>query len=204
MTAITNLFGDAHIEEISVADLCTYDVEPSINNIFIRSCDEDKNNVFILSFVGDIDDTIVSAACDFLQSAKRKKMRLVRPGIEIDLGAILPICVSDRKNFQMLARYCEKIEITDPSQNEMPILIQESASEKKRQYGISELNIEESVMNKLCSISIDGAEAVLDIAIATNRDGENPIELTEETTNVCFNKRVSTRKFGYGGCKDDN
>lgn len=202
VTAITDMFGDAHIEYISVADLCQYDLEPSINNIFIRSCDEDKNNVFILSFVGDIDDTTASAACDFLQSAKRKKMRLVRPGIEIDLGAILPICVGDRENCRMLARYCEKIEIGDPSRDEMPILIRESASEKKRQYGIAALNIEESVMSKLCSISVDDAEEALDIAIATNRDGENPITLTEENTERCFNKRVPARKFGYGGCKD--
>lgn len=202
--AITNLFCDAHVEKISVADLCPHDFEPSMSNVFLHSCNEDKNNVFIISFVGDINEATAKTVCDFLQGAKREKMRLIRPSIEINLGAILPICFCDKSNAQMLARYCEKVEIANPDREELLTLIQVLIAEKGKQYGIKGLNVEESVINKLCTISIDAAETALDMAIAANRNGEQALTLTEENAGKYIKKRETARVFGYGGYKDDN
>ena len=204
MSAIAKLYADAHIETISIADLNPCDLEPSMNNIFIRSCNEDKGNVFIMSFVGDINEAAVKEACNFLQGAKRGKMRLMRPSIEIDLGVVLPICFCDKSNAQMLSRYCDKIEIATPNQEEQAIFIRELITAKEEQYGIKGLNVEEGVMSKLLSVSIDAAETALDLAIAANRHGEQQLTLTEENANKFIKKRETSRGFGYGGCKDDN
>lgn len=204
MSAIAKIYGNAHIKTISVADLNPCDFESSMNNVFIRNCNEDKGNVFIMSFVGDISDMAVKESCNFLQGAKRSKMRLIRPSVEIDLGVVLPICFCDKGNAQMLSRYCDKIEIATPNQEEQSILIRELITAKKEQYGIEGLNVEEGVMSKLLSVSIDAAETALDLAIVANRHGDQQLTLTEENANKFIKKREPSRVFGYGGCKDDN
>ncbi len=204
MSAISKLYGDAHVEIISVADLNPCDFEPNMNNIFIRSCDEDKGNVFIMSFVGDITEAAVKEACNFLQGDKRSKMRLMRPSIEIDLGVVLPICFCDKSNAQMLSRYCDKIEIATPNQEEQKAFIREIIATKEEQYGIKGLNVEDGVMSKLLSVSIDAAETALDLAITANRHGDQQLTLIEENANKYIKKRETSRGFGYGGCKDDN
>lgn len=204
MSAISKLYGDAHIEVIPVADLNPCDFELSMNNIFIRSCNEDKGNVFIMSFVGEISEATVKEACNFLQGAKRSKMRLVRPSIEIDLGVVLPICFCDKSNAQMLSRYCDKIEVPTPNQDEQKIFIRELITAKEEQYGIKGLSVEDGVMSKLLSVSIDAADTALDLAITANRRGDQQLTLTEENANKYIKKRETSRGFGYGGCKDDN
>lgn len=204
MTAITKLFGEAHVETISVVDLSPHDFEPSMGNVFIRSCNEDKGNVFIISFVGEINEAAVKEVCNFLQGAKRSKMRLIRPSIEIDLGAVLPICFCDKSNAQTLAKYCDKIDISSPNKNELEILVRELIAAKEEQYGIKGLNVEDGVMSKLLSVSIDAAETALDLAITANRQGERGLTLTEANAGKYIKKRETSRGFGYGGCKDDN
>ena len=202
--AIKNLFVDANSVDISVIDLSPHDIEPGMNNVFVRSCDEDKNNVFLISFVGEINEQAAKEVCDFLQGDKRKNMHLVRPNIEIDLGAVLPICLCDKANAQMLLRHCEKVEILNPTKGELTVLIQELISEKEKQYGIKRLNVAQSVMNKLCSVSIDAAEAALDSAITANRSGNNELTLTDENASKYIKRREQSRGFGYGGSKDEN
>lgn len=203
-TAISKLYIDAHVETISIGDLNPCDFEPNMDNVFIRNCIEDMANVFIIYLVGDIKEAIIKVVCNFLQSAKRGKMRLMRPSIEIDLRMVLPICFCDKNNAQMLARYCEKIEIAAPNQEEQALFIRELISVKEGQYGITGLNIKDGVMNKLLSMSIDEAETVLDLAIAANRNGNQQLTLTVENASKFFKKREITRGFGYGGYKDVN
>lgn len=204
ISAISRLYDDAHIATISVADLNTCDFEPGMGNIFIRSCDEDKANVFILSFVGEISEAVAKEACNFLQGVKRRKMHLIRPSIEIDLGVVLPICFCDKGNAQMLSRYCDKIEIATPNQEEQAIFIRELITAKGEQYGLKGLSVEESVMSKLLSVSIDAVETALDLAITANRRGDWQLTLTEDNANKFIKKREASRGFGYGGCKDDH
>ena len=202
--AINKLFTDANSAEISVVDLAPHDFEPGTNNVFLRNCDEDRNNVFIISFVGDINEQAEKEVCDFLQGDKRRKMHLVRPNIEIDLGSVLPICLCDKANAQMLSRYCDKGEISNPTKEELPVLVRELISEKEKQYEIKGLRIEKSVMDKLCTLTIDSVETALDLAITANRSGSSELTLTNENASKYIKKRESARGFGYGGCKDDN
>lgn len=202
--AIENLFDGAHVARISVSDLTLLDFEPDSNNVFVRNCDEDKNNVFVISFVGDINEQTMKIACSFLQSDKRRKMHLARPNVEIDFGAVLPICLCDKANSQALSQYCDKVEIANPTKTEQPILLRELISEKEKQYGIKRLTVEDSVMGRLCAVSIDAAQSVLDVAIAANRSGDNALTLTVENTSEYIKKYETVRGFGYGGYKNEN
>ncbi|MCM1533662.1 MAG: hypothetical protein NC099_03305 [Corallococcus sp.] len=204
MEAILKLYKAAHVATISVADLGANDFESSMGNIFIRSCNEDKGNVFLISFVGDISEGALKEACDFLQSAKRGKMRLSRPNIEINLGAVLPICFCDKRNAQTVSKYCDKIEIASPNKEELLILVGELIAAKEKRYGINGLTVENGLTDKLLSVSIDAADAALELAITANRRADTALTLTEENSGKYIKRRETSRGFGYGGCKDDN
>lgn len=205
MAAIAGLYRDAHIEVIPVAELNAHDLEPSARNVFVRSCNENTANILILSFVGDIREDIFNEACSFLQSARRGRMRLMQPRIELDLGAVLPICFCDRNNAPMLSRWCDRVELAAPEPEEQAVLLRELIAAKERQYGLGGLTVDDAVMNKLLSVSIDAAEAALDLAITANRHGDRGLALTAENAGKYIRKRETSRGFGYGGaCNDDH
>ena len=70
------LKGKTHVERFEVADITEYDLEPSENNIFLRGCNEDKNNVYLLLFSGHIRETVMQRVEEFLKTEKRRKYRL--------------------------------------------------------------------------------------------------------------------------------
>lgn len=202
--AISKLFPDSHIANISVEDMRPHDFEATTNNIFLRSCDDAKSNVFVISVVGDIDEAAQKAIVDFLQGDKRRRIYLTGPGIEVDLSAVLPICLCDKSNARILARYCERVDIANPDHKEFRTLITELVAEKGKRYGIDTVTIHDAVIEKLRSVTIDAADEVLDVAIPANRNGISAIMLTEKNTIKYISNRGISRGYGYGGCKDDN
>ncbi len=200
-SAIENLFEGAHVERISVADLNLCDFNPDMNNIFIRSCNEDKGNVLILSLVGDLNEQAVKYVCDFLQSDKRRRMHLVRPNVEIDLGSVLPVCMCDKINVQMFSRFCDVLELATPTRDEKRILIKELIVEKENQYSIKKLKVEEDVIEKLCNVGIDVAEMIIDATIIATRRGNCELTINGDHAGKFIAKHESTRGYGYGGYK---
>lgn len=202
--AIEELYKDANVVTLNVADLEAHDLEPTAYNVFVRSCADEKANVFLLFFVGEIGESQFKEASDFLQSAKRARMRLMQPNIQIDLSAVLPVCLCDKDNAQAVSRYCNRVQIALPDKKEQALLINDLVTEKAQQYGLKELILEQEVADKLNSVSVDEAESALDLAIAANRHGETTLTLTSENAGKYMKKRDMSRGFGYGGYGDDN
>ncbi len=201
--AIEGLYKDANVVTLQVADMEAHDLEPTAHNVFVRSCADDKANVFLLFFVGEIGESQFKEACDFLQSAKRARMRLMQPDIQIDLSDVLPVCLCDKANAQAVSQYCNQVQIMLPDKRERTILINELIVEKKQQYGLNGLVLGQEIVDKLNSVSVDEAEYALDLAIAANRHGEKTLTLTSENSGKYMKKRDISRGFGYGGCGDD-
>lgn len=204
MKAISEMYEGVHIETIDAADLNDRDIEPSADNIFLRSVNEDKANIFFISMVGDVNDMVLEEIQNFLQSAKRRRTNLRYPNIEIDLGAVMPICFCDKSNAQSLVGFCDKVEISEPDKKERAVLIGELLETKAKLYGLNELTVGEEIMEKLLSLPIDVADNALDLAIIANRQSERKINLTAENASEYLKKRELSRGYGYGGCKDAN
>lgn len=167
--AIERMLPSAQTERLDVADLSVHDFEPSKNNIFVRICNEDVNNVYFMFFDGDVNEQLFEAAKCFVQSDKREAVRLNRPSVLLNLSAILPICFADRANAKKLKQYCDVVTVAQVTSAEKRRLMSFISESKQKQYRISNFNIEDEAIEKLITYSIDKIEEILDEIARTYR-----------------------------------
>ena len=194
---IPRCFRGCHVERIEVSDLSECDFEPTKNNIFVRSCDEDSFNIYLLFFRGEVGDREFDLARNFLQSDKRSKFRLNHPGITLDLSAVLPICLADGENAKKLRPYCDVIRISEPAEEEKQSFLRRILAEKASVYGISSLTAEEKLAEKLTRYPVDEIETICDTAIREHR--MQTLTLTEETVRPYMKSAGAKRAYGFGG-----
>lgn len=201
--AIGKAFPSAHIEKIDVADLGEYDFEPTVNNIFVRSCDEDRQNVFILTFKGEIKEGVLNAVKNFLKTDKRKKFRLQHPSAVIDLSAVLPVCFCDRQNARALKAYCDTVTIASVSEAEKQDILSYIVQDKAKKYRAGNINFDNSAQVVLMTYSVDKAENLLDKIMRYNRGGAS-VTLTADTIKE-FTYDIGTKnKYGFGGAGNES
>ena len=193
------LKGKTHVERFEVADITEYDLEPSENNIFLRGCNEDKNNVYLLLFSGHIRETVMQRVEEFLKTEKRRKYRLHHPGVVIDLSAVLPVCLCDEENANRLRALCDVIALAPVKEAEKKALICDMISVKEKLYDVEKLEADEGAMRYLYARSLDDADELLDRVIRLNRRRGEALIVTEELLKE-HNKGVGNRRgYGFGG-----
>ena len=195
-------FEASHVERIDVSDLVDYDFEPTKNNIFVRSCDEDAFNLYLLTFRGEIADRAFDMAKNFLQSGKRGKYRLNHPGVALDLSSVLPVCFCDRENAKKLKQYCDMIRIAELTVKEKCLLTERTVREKGSVYGVKELTVQEGLAEKLSAYGIDEIDRAIDAAVREHRT-ENLL-LTESLVLPYLGSiRAEKKAYGFGGSIHD-
>ena len=189
-----------HVEFIEVSDLAEYDIEPTKNNIFVRNCDEDKVNVYIIFFRGDIHERVFEMGKNFLQTEKRAKFRLLQPGICINLSAIMPICFCDKDNAKLLRPYCDVININGFTAQEKNEITDKILTDKGQLYGVEEISVEQPVYDRLADYSPEEIERVLDSIVCDNRKLIGALNLTEAILTPYLRERAQTHNtYGFGG-----
>lgn len=197
--AVKKLVNGANVQVIEVGDLNRSDIEASDKNVFIRKCDEDKLNVYILSFRGVIAPDIMEVALDFLKSSKRKAFNLTQPALQLDLSGILPICVCDRANDVALKKFCNVINLQSVSQEEKGLIIDDMLAHKAKQYGIEAISIDGEVKMSLQRLSTDNIERALDRCILANRNNGGSLVLDETKLGKIVEEFKAINKYGFGG-----
>ena len=201
-SALEAAFPTANVELIDVGELYEYDFEPTKNNVFVRSCDEDRQNVYIIYIRGEVSDGVMSAVKNFLRSDKRRRFRLLQPSAVIDLSSILPICFCDETNARRLKTLCDVERLGRVSPAELPELIEYMIAAKARQYRIGNISVDGDARKLLESCSADRADGVIDSVVRGNRGAET-LALTRETIESAM--RVDAGgKTGYGFGGTDN
>ncbi len=169
-----------HVEIIDVAELGEYDLEPTPNNIFVRSVDEDRDNRFLLFFYGDIPERKIEAVRSVLQSGRRSKFRLVSPGVTLNLGAVLPVCFCDEQNAKRLGAYCDQINLGEVTAEELSAAVGDILGSKQKLYGVGEIEICGEPADVFRGYGIDTAEKLIDAAVRTHRQRGAKITLSRE------------------------
>lgn len=195
---VTSVFEDANIEFIDVASLTEFDFEPTKNNIFVRSCNEDVCNVYIMKFVGGMRPGVFELARNFLQSEQRRRFRLSRPSVEIDLSQILPVCLCDKENAKELKSFCDMVSIKTMGVTEKREIIKSVISELGARYSEVQIEIEPSAMATLEEFGVDKSESVLEKIIRFNRRKKSVIVVTAEMLKdgIFGSDNIA---FGFGG-----
>lgn len=193
--AIEKSVSDAHVVRIDISELGAYDFEPNKNNIFVRSCEDDKENIYFLFFKGEISEKKLELLKTFLKSSNRKAFRLNAPGVSLDLSPVLPICFCDSMNESELRPYCNIVSIGRVLNDEKPAVIKSVLRAKEKEYGIPEISVSEKIKKELCSMTIDEAERCLDEIVRERRRKGEKLVIKE---GVVYKKRIVSR-FGFGG-----
>lgn len=201
--AMSKAFPGAHVERIDVADLSDYDFEPTKNNLFVRSCDEDRQNVYFLYFRGDIREGVMNALRSFLQSDKRSKFRLQHPGVVIDLSAVLPVCFCDKQNTRLLKAYCDVVTVASVSAAEKSELISYVVQAKATKYKMKSVTVDEPAGKLLAGYSVDVAETLIDKILRYNRTA-GTLTVTAEMVHEAAGELGQKTKYGFGGAVNEN
>ena len=201
---IENTLQDVNMEKIEVADLTAHDLDSSMNNIFIRLCDEDDKNVYCLFFRGEIPTSTFDFVKNFLQTSKRSFYRLNTPSVVLNMKAILPICFSDPQNAKQLEPYCDMIYIHGFTYEEKKQLVEEFNHKKEEVYGFSKIQIDENIYSKLLAQSIDRIVRILDDIMKENRNLSNELYINEEMLSSYSNHDSIKKSYGFGGRYHEN
>ena len=204
MRLLGNAFPQANVETIDVSDLTDYDFEPTQNNVFVRSCDEDKQNVYLLYCRGEIKESAKTAVKNFIQGEKRRKMRLQHPGAVIDLSVILPICFCDSANVGFLAPYCDELRLAPVSKSEKPAVIESILKSKTERYNYGSIKADDGAKDILIGFSIDKACNVIDRLSRLNRGEENLVINADMVRESLSGESTSKVRYGFGGAINDN
>ena len=195
---LSRCFENAHVERIDVAALADYDSEPTYNNVFVRSCDEDAFNLYLLVFCGEISGKAFETAKNFLQTDKRKQYRLVRPGVTLDLSSIYPVCLCDRENAKKLSACCETVRVAEVTSKEKQIFVEKAVQNKGIAYGVRELTMRKGLAEKLCrEHSLDQIDSAIDAAVREHR--AQKLCLTEELLIPYMKNNAEKTAYGFGG-----
>lgn len=188
----------AHVETIDVGELIEYDFEPTPNNIFVRSIDEDKDNRFLLFFHGEISEKKMDAVKSILQSSRRAKFHLNSPSVTLNLGAVLPICFCDKQNAQSLEPYCDIVRLASITTDELPSAIKEILVSKEQMYGVGKIKLSGEVCEVFSGYDVDTAEKLIDAAVRARREKGATITLTRDILQS-YTAENDRPRIGFGG-----
>lgn len=196
---------NAHIERIDVAELREFDFEPTKNNVFLRGLQENKNNVLILRLEGNIGEATVELVQAFLKNEKRKKFRLLRPTVSLDLSSVTVICLCDKENGKKFEGLADIVKLAPVKEAEKPDIVRDILDRKRVVYATGEITVADEVMDKLCAMSVEAIAEILDKIVQDNRKRGAALYLSVELTKPYFSKRSNGgRAYGFGGVINEN
>ncbi len=187
-----------HVEVIEVAELTEYDFELSPNNIFVRSINEDKDNRFLLYFVGEIQEAKINLMKSILQSNRRAKFHLNNPNVTLNLSAVLPVCFCDKRNAKLLKPYCDVIKLSELKAEEMPLAIRDIIASKEMVYGVNGIRFDGEVAEIFKGYDIDTIEKLIDTAVRTHRQQGASITISREMIQQ-YSSDKNRPVIGFGG-----
>lgn len=169
-----------HCEVIDVANLRGYDVEPTANNVFLRSIDENCYNVIILDMQEDVDPMVFEQVKNFLQTAKRAKFHLCTPNVTLNLKNVLPVCFCNKRIAQKLKNYCDVIELSPINAQEFEVAIDDIISKKQQDYGDITIKLDGKAQEVFGNLDVDFANEVITFAILTKAFNQQSITLNSD------------------------
>ncbi len=201
---IGKVFPESNIVNIDIASLLPTDLDSTDNNVFVRNCHENEDNVYIIRLAGKIDERIVNLVKTFTTSSNRRAFAISRFGINIDLSAVLPIFVCDGKNAQLLDGSISVVKVAEIAEDEKPLVLTELMDKKQAEFYVCEITLEDSAKEILLNFSVGKISNVLDQAILSQRIDNDPIILSVETIEKFIGDKRAFGAYGFGGTHAKN
>lgn len=197
--AIVTSNKSVNVTVISLSECSDQELDKTGNNIFVAACEEDAQNVFMITCFGKLADNAAESLQEFMNHTTRCAFRLKNPSVTLDLGAVLPICFCDRQNAKLLKPFCEVISVSSMNEAELRKEFGAFLNDREHKYGISKIHIDDSLLSKLMQLEFDTAKAILDKAIMSLRYGDAEISLTVDSVSEFIKNAKSNYVYGFGG-----
>lgn len=198
--AVFRALSDAHVVRVDLRDLHAQDIAPVGDNAFLREIREREVNLFLLVFQGEIDSEVMDAAKTLLAGKKRKRFHLKQPTLDLDLSDLLLVCFCDAENAKALKSVTELVELAPLSKEEKPEAVRASVQKTCARYRLDEVRLAQDLEDRLCGLSPETVEQVLDCVVRENRDKGKSLELDLELTTPCIRKiTAGGNTIGFGG-----
>ncbi len=197
--AIAKWAEGAHVERIDASTLTDYDFAPSKSNIFVRSCDEDSENIYLI-FMTNGDATLrLSGIIPFIKGGGRRQFRLNNPAICLDLSNILPICLCTPENARHLKGICDVVDVSSVSSEEKEQVFDYMLKSMASDYCIPSATLSEEAKTLLMAQTADNAERILDGTVLANRVRGSKLVLTKSQLQQAMSANVNKVSLGFGG-----
>ncbi|MBR4770014.1 MAG: hypothetical protein IK090_03690 [Clostridia bacterium] len=203
-SALCDALKAANIERIEVGELKEMDVEATKNNVFVRGLSEQKPNVYLLVFKGDVSDAAANYVKMVLRSDERRKYRLKSPGVTMNLSSVLPVCICDKKNAKKIREYVDIVSLAPVKDEEKEAIIRTIVQQKKAAYSIKEITLTDDAAQRLCALPVESAENVLDRAIREHRVKGKTLEINADLIRQIDVLEDWKTVFGFGGAINEN
>jgi hypothetical protein len=197
--AIVTANKSVNVTVISLSECSDQELDKTSNNIFVTACEEDAQNVFMITCFGKLADNAAESLQEFMNHTTRCAFRLKTPSVTLDLGAVLPICFCDRQNAKLLKPFCEVISVSSMNEAELKKEFGAFLNDREHKYGISKIHIDDILLSKLMQLEFDTAKAILDRAIMSLRYGDAEISLTVDSVSEFIKNAKSNYVYGFGG-----
>lgn len=196
--AVVACFPTANVVRIDVASLFPSDFDATENNVFVRSCREKGNNVYIIELADKIDERIVKLVKTFASVSGRRAFSIQRLSITIDLSSVLPIFICDKANAQLLSGAVATVEIAEIRDDERPILLKDLIAKKETQFGIGKITLDDGAIEILLHAPIDNIGDILSDAILARYDLEQYICLSAAEMRLHSQSKINNIGYGFG------
>lgn len=150
--------------------LLSSELERSNNHLFLTALNEKKANALVLFFEERLDGSVVELFRRFLEGDNRQRFRLQHPAMTLDLGSVLPICISDKDYMRPLEPYADVIRIDPPDGEEKKKIAQMLAERYCGAYGLTVVKVEEKLAEEFAAMKVDDVDAVLKKVFLFGRD----------------------------------
>ena len=181
-------FIDTNVNVIEVNELREIDLNPNLNNVFIRDIDENKNNIYLLVLRGRIKENITSVSKLFVKESYRQRFFINQPAVSLNLSKIIPIIITDKENYDSVKDLADFVELGQINNKEKNQIIKEMSKDI----------LKDNQTEKLSSLSLEKARVIINKISACEMDD------VDKFIDDYLNDLPHNRVFGFGGRTNEN
>lgn len=188
-----------HIVTIDIAELSEADLQPNADNVFVTSCKNNAQNLYLFVLQGNIPVSKINVVREFLQSNKRAKFKINQPSVTLDLSPIIPICFCDRQNADKLLGAVNIGMMAALSREERQLILRQKINDVNRRANVT-LRIDDDGIELLSCHSLDVALMALDKLYREHSRNE-----VADIDDISFclaeaeKSHYGNRSYGFGG-----
>lgn len=202
---IKNAGSANNVVVIDATKISSYDLEPNGGNVFVRYCDEDATNLYIV-FVqsGARTNNANEFIANAVTSIANAQFRLAVPSVDLDLSSVSVVVIGVGSSCDdVFGDRCEVVDVAASTEEERIAAVKALVADGNEKHRGVNVFVTDSAIKKISRYPAKDAISVINRIFALAKSSKGTFEVTEKTVDDIGGKVTAKRqKLGFGG--DDN